>query len=154
MAPSKMIKLPGLRGGPETVGCVILSIRPNIVGDNIINIAPKVRAWFAIVPNLNVQVIITPNLAKLMESLSQYNIIYCNKNSKQEEDVSCSDKILSSNGSEPVVGEENPSVLQESCVPVIVNNPVCLGEGISQDVDTEEIDSQTDARFVKTSGIR
>ena len=31
-----------------------------------------------------------------------------------------------------------------------VNNSVCLGEGISQDMDTEEIDSQTDAHFVKT----
>ena len=40
------------------------------------------RAWFAIVPNLNEKVIITPNVAKLIESISQYNIIDCNKNSK------------------------------------------------------------------------
>ena len=80
------------------------------------------RAWFSVVPNLNEQVIITPNVAKLIESISQYNIIDCNKNSKQEENVSCSDNILSSNGSEPVVGEENPSVLQEPCVSVRVNN--------------------------------
>ena len=44
------------------------------------------RAWFAIVPNLNEeQVTITANVAKLIESISQYNVIDSNKNSKQEE---------------------------------------------------------------------
>ena len=47
--PHKFIKLSGLRGEPEMVGCVRLAIRPSIVEEDIINLAPKVRAWFAVV---------------------------------------------------------------------------------------------------------
>ena len=143
--PHKFIKLSGLRGEPEMVGCVRLAIRPSIVEEDIINLAPKVRAWFAVVPNLNEQVIITPTVAKLLESMSLYNMIGCKSSHKLEENDLCSDGVPPSDVSSLVVVEKSPAVVVEPSASESTGGSLVPGEEVSQD---EELDSQTDARFV------
>ena len=45
-----------------------------ITADNNVNIAPPVQVWFAVIPDLNEEVIITPSVAKLLQSVSSYDI--------------------------------------------------------------------------------
>jgi hypothetical protein len=55
---------------------VRLHVKPALQSDeSIVNIAPPVRAWFAVVPDLNESVILTPPVVSLLREVARYNVL-------------------------------------------------------------------------------
>jgi ribosomal protein L21E len=73
----KQVHLSGLQGRPDIVDVVTLHVKPVIDKQQagIINIAPSVKVWFAVVPNLNEDVILTPNVVELLKSVANYDVL-------------------------------------------------------------------------------
>ena len=73
----KQVHLSGLKGRPDIVDVVTLHVKPVIDKQQagIINIAPSVRVWFAVVPNLNEDVILTPNVVELLKTIAHYDVL-------------------------------------------------------------------------------
>ena len=137
--PHKFIKLSGLKGQPEIVGCVRLVVRPDLVGDDIVNLAPKVRAWFAVVPNLNEQIIITPSVSNLLKTISLYDTVaYPIKNKQNAHDSDVNVPSLEITNSQYFVLDEPRNDEHSPDVALI------LGEGVSRAADARKVDSQTD----------
>ena len=64
------ISILGLQGRANTVDVVKLEVQPVTVKlGRETNIAPRVKVWFAIVPELNENVIITPDVVKLLREV-------------------------------------------------------------------------------------
>ena len=63
----KQVHLSGLQGRPDIMDVVTLHVKPVAERQQagVINIAPSVRVWFAVVPDLNEDVILTPNVVEL-----------------------------------------------------------------------------------------
>ena len=137
--PHKFIKLSGLKGQPEIVGCVRLVVRPDLVGDDIVNLAPKVRAWFAVVPNLNEQIIITPSVSNLLKTISLYDTVaYPIKNKQNAHDSDVNVPSLEITNSQYFVLDEPRNDEHSPDVALI------LGEGVSRAADARKVDSQAD----------
>ena len=73
--PPRQINVVGLTETPKRVGYVNLLVRPESSNINVVNIAPKARVWFAVVPQMYESIIITPSVMELLESLSKYDIV-------------------------------------------------------------------------------
>ena len=72
----KQVHLSGLSGKSNIVDVVRLNVKPALESDNsVVNIAPPVRAWFAVVPELNESVILTPNVVSLLRETARYNVL-------------------------------------------------------------------------------
>ena len=72
----KQVLLSGLQGKSDIVDVVRLHVKPvSTVQSGIVNIAPTVRVWFAVVPELNESVILTPNVVSLLHDISRYNVL-------------------------------------------------------------------------------
>ena len=72
----KQVSLSGLSGQSGVVNVVRLHVKPaSNEHDNVVNIAPTIRVWFAVVPNLNESVILTPNVVSLLHDVSRYNVL-------------------------------------------------------------------------------
>ena len=72
----KQVRLTGLNGQADVVDVIRLYLRP--VTDSstgLINIAPAVRVWMAVVPDLNEAVILTPNVVSLLRDTALYNVL-------------------------------------------------------------------------------
>ena len=73
--PHRQIDVLGITETPKRVGYVNLLVRPESNNINALNIAPKVRVWFAVVPQMHQSIIITPSVVELLDSISKYDII-------------------------------------------------------------------------------
>ena len=73
--PPRQIDVFGLSETPKRVGYVNLLVRPESSNVDAVNIAPKVRVWFAVVPQMHESIIITPSVVELLDSISKYDII-------------------------------------------------------------------------------
>ena len=52
-----------------------LKIRPEVETENqVVNICPMIKMWFAVVPNLNENVILTPSVVELLQGMKTYNV--------------------------------------------------------------------------------
>ena len=71
----KQIYLSGLSGQPTLVDVVRLHLKPVIDEPKCINVAPAVHAFFAVVPGLNEEVIITPHVHQLLQDVAKYNVL-------------------------------------------------------------------------------
>ena len=70
------VYMAGARGGSQLVDVVRLNVRPSTDDDpQIVNIAPPVRVWFAVVPQLNECVLLTPSVVNLLNDIRQYNVV-------------------------------------------------------------------------------
>jgi hypothetical protein len=67
------VKLSGLRGKGENRDVVLLKVRKP-TPPNQINIAPPVYVSFAVVPELNEEVIITPPVNRLLDQVATFNV--------------------------------------------------------------------------------
>jgi len=64
----KQVRISGIQGEPNTVDVVRLHVKPAPSANNsVVNIAPTIRVWFAVVPGLNEAVILTPNVVSLLK---------------------------------------------------------------------------------------
>jgi hypothetical protein len=73
---SKQVRLSGLSGKSNVVDVVRLHVKPALQSDeSIVNIAPPVCAWFAVVPDLNEPVILTPHVVSLLREVARYNVL-------------------------------------------------------------------------------
>jgi hypothetical protein len=76
LSASKQVRLSGLSGKSNVVDVVRLHVKPALQSDeSIVNIAPPVRAWFAVVPDLNESVILTPHVVSLLREVARYNVL-------------------------------------------------------------------------------
>ena len=74
--PPRQINVVGLTETHKRVGYVNLLVRPESSNIDIVNIAPKARVWFAVVPQMHESIIIiTPSVVELLDSLSKYDIV-------------------------------------------------------------------------------
>ena len=73
--PHRQIDVLGITETPKRVGYVNLLVRPESNNIDALNIAPKVRVWFAVVPQMHQSIIITPSVVELLDSISKYDII-------------------------------------------------------------------------------
>ena len=69
----KQVHLSGLQGRPD----ITLHVKPVVDRQqaSVINIAPSVRVWFAVVPDLNEDVILTPNVVELLKTVANYDVL-------------------------------------------------------------------------------
>ena len=71
----KKISILGLKGESTVVDVVFLRIKPGgETNDRLVNICPMMKVWFAVVPDLNEKVILTPSVVELLHSMETYNI--------------------------------------------------------------------------------
>ena len=76
MPADKQVRISGIQGEPNTVDVVRLHVKPAPSANNsVVNIAPTIRVWFAVVPGLNEAVILTPNVVSLLKDVAQYDMI-------------------------------------------------------------------------------
>ena len=68
------ISLSGIGGESRCVNVTRLGVKPISENSHVVNIAPLIRAWFAIVPNLSENVILTPNVADLLQDIQCYDV--------------------------------------------------------------------------------
>ena len=73
--PPRQINVVGLTETHKRVGYVNLLVRPESSNVDAVNIAPKARVWFAVVPQMHESIIITPSVVELLDSLSKYDIV-------------------------------------------------------------------------------
>ena len=73
--PPRQINVVGLTETLKRVGYVNLLVRPESSNIDAVNIAPKARVWFAVVPQMHESIIITPSVVELLDSLSKYDIV-------------------------------------------------------------------------------
>ena len=73
--PPRQINVVGLTETHKRVGYVNLLVRPESSNIDAVNIAPKARVWFAVVPQMHESIIITPSVVELLDSLSKYDIV-------------------------------------------------------------------------------
>ena len=87
---SKQVRLSGLSGKSNVVDIVRLHVK-STCDDNksVVNIAPPVRVWFAVVPDLNESVIFTPNVVALLRDVAHYNVL----SPQSVSDINCSVQI-------------------------------------------------------------
>ena len=72
----KQVRISGIQGEPNTVDVVRLHVKPApSKNTSVVNIAPAIRVWFAVVPGLNEAVILTPNVVSLLKEVAQYDVI-------------------------------------------------------------------------------
>ena len=101
----KQIRISGLRSQFNVVDVVRLHLKTPISNDDghIVNIAPTIRVWFAIVPELNESVILTPNVVTLLNDIARYDIISPNL---RDSEVNCEGLIQK----ELATADENDNV--------------------------------------------
>ena len=73
--PSRQIDVFDLTETPKRVGYVNLLVRPESSNIDAVNIASKVRVWFAMVPQMHDSITITPSVAELLDPISNYDIV-------------------------------------------------------------------------------
>ena len=73
--PHRQIDVLGITETPKRVGYVNLLVRPESNNIDALNIIPKVRVWFAVVPQMHQSIIITPSVVELLDSISKYDVI-------------------------------------------------------------------------------
>src|SRR6218665_1086373 len=72
----RQLRLTGLKGQDELVGVVCLHVRPALSeSEGLTNIAPAIRVWFAVVPNLSEAVILTPAAVSLLKDTESYSVL-------------------------------------------------------------------------------
>ena len=71
----KQVKMSGLQGGGGVADVIRLQVKPSHSQVGCVNVAPSVNVWFAVVPYLNEEVIITPPVAELLRHASRYDVI-------------------------------------------------------------------------------
>jgi len=72
----KQLRLSGLSKQSDMVNVVRLHVKPVAGEKHMVNIAPSVRVWFAVVPGLHETVILTPNVVSLLQNVARYNVLY------------------------------------------------------------------------------
>ena len=72
---AKQIKLSGLLGAAGCVDVVRLHVKP-VTQPGMVNIAPPIHVWFAVIPNLNEDcgVILTPSVVDLLNDAAHYTV--------------------------------------------------------------------------------
>ena len=89
----KQVNLSGLRGKSDMVNVVRLHVKPvSNECDSVVNIAPSIRVWFAVVPGLNEAVILTPTVVSLLQEVVRYNVLSANVVVSDDRDVNCSER--------------------------------------------------------------
>ena len=70
----------GLNEKPKRLGYVNLLVRPESDNADSVNIAPKVRVWFAVVPHMHESIIIGVmiTVAELVDSFSKFDMVIHN----------------------------------------------------------------------------
>jgi hypothetical protein len=71
----KQIYLSGLCGQPTLVDVERLHIKPVVEEPDCVNIAPAVHAFFAVVPGLNEDFIITPSVYQLLQDVAKNDVL-------------------------------------------------------------------------------
>ena len=71
----KQLRLSGLSKQSDLVNVVRLHVKPVAGEKHMVNIAPSVRVWFAVVPGLHETVILTPNVVSLLQNVARYNLL-------------------------------------------------------------------------------
>jgi len=71
----KQLRLSGLSKQSDLVNVVRLHVKPVAGEKHMVNIAPSVRVWFAVVPGLHETVILTPNVVSLLQNVARYNVL-------------------------------------------------------------------------------
>ena len=70
----KGVHLSGFQGQPPVMD--VVKLRVNSVSNSaLVNIAPSVKVWFTIAPNLNEAVILTPSAVELLKSVEAIDVI-------------------------------------------------------------------------------
>jgi hypothetical protein len=88
----KQVGLSGLDGKSNIVNVVRLHVKPACnTNESIVNIAPSIRVWFAVVPELNESVILTPNVVSLLQNVVRYNVLSVNATVNDDNNVECSE---------------------------------------------------------------
>jgi len=143
----KQVSLSGLQGKSENVNVVRLNVKPvSSVQRGIVNIAPTVRVWFAVVPGLNESVILTPNVVSLLQDVSRYNVLSLDAQNITHDvydDVNCSlgintsdEIIVDVNAQSSALGSETTANI--SAVENIVGKTGSEAKESSQDCNTAE----------------
>ena len=81
----------------------------------IVNIAPTIRVWFAIVPELNESVILTPNVVTLLNDIARYDVILPNLKNSELDCVGLIQKEMATAGSEDNVDSADNSHANKDC---------------------------------------
>ena len=72
----KQIRVSGLHGQSKVVDVVRLKVKPvNPEPDKLVNVAPPIQAWFAVIPDSNEEVIITPPVAEILNKVTTYHVV-------------------------------------------------------------------------------
>lgn len=70
----EQVKLSGLQGRASVVNVMKQQVKLAVPDENHVNIVLAVTVWFAVVPGLNEQAIITPTVANLLEQAKCFDI--------------------------------------------------------------------------------
>lgn len=84
----KQVHLSGLQGQADIVNVVRLHVNPvTDSSTSVVNIAPSVKCFFAVLPNSNEKCIITPSVFELLKTVASYDVISPSKQDRPNEPI-------------------------------------------------------------------
>ena len=147
----KQLHISGLNKQSDLVNVVRLHVGPVSQEKHVVNIAPSVRVWFAVVPSLHESVILTPNVVSLLHDVSHYNVPVPNANvvPTTDDDTVCHE--LPDNSVHIAHMQADHSVVVDMSVADTHTN--VKPDDTQQFFDTENTSHETDDRNVDHSTL-
>ena len=115
----------GIHGQSKEVDVVHLDLKlPDDVENNLRNIAPAIRTWFAVIPNLVEKILLTPDVVELLQTTTKFEVLgpayvtklEVNKEGNDDDGVKVTEplsEIIGEVEGVPELGEEAVKVIEE-----------------------------------------